>query len=95
MIRRGGELVSTGVGQIQQGMDRLLQASLDRLAPLRQAREETTLLRRRLEELEASLANIESRVGGTRGRSPGEPAPAQEAEVGSAADVGTPEESNG
>ncbi len=54
MIRRGGDLVSSGV-------DRVLQAGLDRLAPVRAAREETAILRRRLEELEASLSRIEKR----------------------------------
>ena len=54
MIRRGGDLVSSGV-------DRVLQAGLDRLAPVRAAREETAILRRRLEELEASLSRIERR----------------------------------
>ena len=54
MIRRGGDLVSSGV-------DRVLQVGLDRLAPVRAAREETAILRRRLEELEASLSRIERR----------------------------------
>ncbi len=65
LIRRGGELVSTGVGQLQSGVDRLLQASVDRLGPVREVREETALLRKRLEELEDSLARLE-RVTGPR-----------------------------
>lgn len=59
LIRRGERLFSDGVGHLQQGVDRLLQASVDRLGPVRQIREETSLLRRRLEELEASLARLE------------------------------------
>jgi polyhydroxyalkanoate synthesis repressor PhaR len=62
MIRRGGELLSTGVGQLQQGVDRLLQASLEKVPLLRHAREETSVLRRRLDELEQSLARMEARV---------------------------------
>ena len=61
LIRRGEELVTTGVGTLQHGVDRLLQASIDRLGPVKQMREETTLLRRRLEELEAALSRIENR----------------------------------
>ena len=59
LIRRGERLFSDGVGHLQQGVDRLLQASVDRLGPVRQIREETSRLRQRLEELEASLARLE------------------------------------
>ena len=59
LIRRGEELVSTGMGSLQSGVDRLLQASIDRLGPVKQVREETALLRRRLEELEAALSRLE------------------------------------
>jgi len=62
LIQRGGELVSNGVGQIQHGVDRLLQASIDRVGPLRKAREETVMLRRRLDDLESSLRDIELRM---------------------------------
>jgi hypothetical protein len=40
-------------------VDKLLQASVDRLGPVKKMREETDLLRRRLEELEAALGRIE------------------------------------
>ena len=60
LVRFGQKAVSSGVGQIQDGMDRFVRASIDRLAPVRQAREEMTTLRRRLEELEASLEALES-----------------------------------
>jgi len=52
LIRRGSDLVT-------HGFDRVLQAGLDRLGPVREAREETSRLRERLEELEASLARLE------------------------------------
>ena len=60
LIRRGEEVVSMGVQSVQEGVDRLLQASVDRVPPLRQVRDETDELRRRLETLEAAIAEIES-----------------------------------
>jgi len=60
LIRRGGQLVSGGVEQLNQGVDRLLKASIERVGPIRRVREETDLLRRRLEELEATLSRLES-----------------------------------
>jgi polyhydroxyalkanoate synthesis repressor PhaR len=59
LIRRGETMFTSGVEQIQHGMDRALRASLDRIPPLREVAEETAQLRRRLEALEASLAAIE------------------------------------
>jgi polyhydroxyalkanoate synthesis repressor PhaR len=59
LIRRGGDIVSTGVEQLQHGVESLLQASIDRVGPLRRVREETDVLRKRLEELERSLAQLE------------------------------------
>lgn len=61
IIRRGSKLVTSGVEQLNQGVDRILKASVDRIRPVREVREETQLLRRRLEELEATLSRIESR----------------------------------
>jgi polyhydroxyalkanoate synthesis repressor PhaR len=60
LIRRGEHVFSTSVEQLQHGVDRALRASLDRIPPLRQVREETAQLRQRLEALEASLAEIEA-----------------------------------
>lgn len=74
LIRRGEEVVSTGVEQIQQGVDRALQASLERIPPLRQMRSETAELRERLEALEAALSDLESEEPGPRAES--SPAPA-------------------
>ncbi len=59
LIRAGEQAVSSGVEQLQNRMDRLVQASIDRIGPVRRAREEMGRLRERLEELEASLASIE------------------------------------
>jgi polyhydroxyalkanoate synthesis repressor PhaR len=64
LIRRGGKFVSGGVEQINEGVGRLLEAGLQRVTPLRQVREETDLLRKRLDDLQASLERID-REGGT------------------------------
>jgi BMFP domain-containing protein YqiC len=47
------------VEQVQHGLDRLVQASIDRLAPVRKVRDEMAALRSRLEELESSLSRLE------------------------------------
>jgi polyhydroxyalkanoate synthesis regulator protein len=59
LVRVGERAMSNGLEQVQNGVDRLVQASIDRLAPVRRAREEMTSLRTRLEQLETSLAEIE------------------------------------
>ena len=61
LIRQGGELVTSGVTQLNLGVDRLLKAGVDRIGPVRQIREETEVLRRRLEDLESALHRIEQR----------------------------------
>ncbi len=61
LIRRGEEVVQTGVGQLQSGVDLLLRASVDRIGPVKKIREETSRLRDRLDELETALAQVEAR----------------------------------
>lgn len=60
LVRLGERAVHNGMEQMQHGVDRLVQASIDRLAPVRRAREEMSGLRARLEQLEASLADLET-----------------------------------
>jgi len=60
LVRMGERAVASGKEQLQQGVDRLVAASLDRLAPVRRAREEMTGLRARLEQLETSLSELEA-----------------------------------
>jgi polyhydroxyalkanoate synthesis repressor PhaR len=55
LVRLGERAVNSGMDQMQQGVDRLI----DRLGPVRRAREEMSSLRTRLEQLEASLAELE------------------------------------
>lgn len=59
LVRIGEKAMHTGIEQVQTGVDRLVQASIDRLAPVRRVREEMTSLRARLEQLEASLSDLE------------------------------------
>ncbi len=63
LIRIGEEAVSSGVEQLQTRVDRLVQASIDRIGPVRRAREEMASLRARLEDLEASLAELDPSRG--------------------------------
>ncbi len=60
LVRAGEKAVSSGVGRVQDGVDRLVQASIDRLAPVRRAREEMSHLRGRLADLEKTLVSLES-----------------------------------
>jgi len=60
LIRAGEQAVSSGVEQIQMRMDQLVQAGIDRIGPVRRAREEMARLRERLDDLEHSLAELEA-----------------------------------
>jgi len=60
LVRLGERAMSNGLEQVQSGVDRLVQASIDRLGPVRRAREEMSSLRARLEQLETSLAELEA-----------------------------------
>jgi polyhydroxyalkanoate synthesis repressor PhaR len=60
LIRIGEQAVSSRVEQLQTRMDQLVQASIDRIGPVRRAREEMARLRERLEDLETSLASIDT-----------------------------------
>jgi|AMFO01.1.fsa_nt_gi Uncharacterized protein conserved in bacteria len=59
LIRLGEQAVSTGVEQVSSGVDKLMRASIDRLGPVRRAREEMARLQQRLADLEQSLAELE------------------------------------
>ena len=63
LVRMGERAVSSGFEQVSNGVDRLVQASIDRLAPVRRVREEMSSLRARLEQLESSLADLERDQG--------------------------------
>ena len=59
LIRRGEQMVSTGVESLSQGVDRLLQASVDRVGPLRELRDEVKQMRAKIDVLESTISDIE------------------------------------
>ena len=73
LVRASGETISSGVTQIQKGLHRLVQASFDRLGPVKEAREEMSALRDRLEEREKTLTNLEDGRGKKPDAPPEEP----------------------
>lgn len=77
LVRFGERALSSGVEHVQDSMDKVVRASIDRLGPVRQAREEMTRLRTRLEELEESLADLE--VGTEPSKAAAAPAKARKA----------------
>lgn len=73
LVRVGEKAMHNGIEQVQNGVDRLVQASIDRLAPVRRVREEMSSLRARLEQLEASLADLEHEGARQEPATAGEP----------------------
>lgn len=59
LIRLGEEAVTSSVGHVQTKVDQFVKASIDRLAPVRKARDEMERLKERLAELESALAELE------------------------------------
>ena len=60
LVRVGEQAFSSGVEQMQHGVDRLVRASVDKFAPVRRVRKEMDNLRSRLESLESTLTDLES-----------------------------------
>ena len=67
LIRFGERTVTTSVERVQSGVDSVMRKSLDRLEPVRQAREEMTRLKERLAKLERSIAELEAARDGKPG----------------------------
>jgi polyhydroxyalkanoate synthesis repressor PhaR len=72
LVRLGERTVTSGIEQVQSQVGRFVEASIDRLGPVRRAREEMTVLRDRLEQLEESLSELETERSAPRAK-PGEP----------------------
>lgn len=79
VLRFGNRFVAGGVEGVQQGVDRLIEASLERLGPVRDVRKEMARVRERLEKLERLVEQLSAEernvndTESTDGRS-GEPA---------------------
>ena len=78
LLRRGGKVVDSGVGQIRHGVDELVQSSLGRLSRVLQGpqTQELKQLREQLAHLEATLGRIldeqdRERAAGTPDPAPG------------------------
>lgn len=67
LVRAGQKAVSSGVEQVQERVERVVQAGIDRLGPVRRAREEMDHLRQRLSELETTLSRLEKETRAPRG----------------------------
>ncbi|MGE0641927.1 MAG: polyhydroxyalkanoate synthesis regulator DNA-binding domain-containing protein [Thermoanaerobaculia bacterium] len=76
LVRAGQKAVESGVEGVQQKMSRFFHASVDRLAPVKKAREEMDRLRERLEQLEGSLTQLEDHRAPARGANQNRKAPA-------------------
>ena len=60
LVRVSGERISNGVRDVQETANRLLRASLERLGPIKEAREEIASLKERLTRLEMTLSQVEA-----------------------------------
>lgn len=63
LVRASGERLSNGVRDVQESVNRLVRTSIERLAPIKEAREEIAELRERLSRLEAVLSQVEDGGG--------------------------------
>ncbi|MGB9606163.1 MAG: polyhydroxyalkanoate synthesis regulator DNA-binding domain-containing protein [Bryobacteraceae bacterium] len=59
-VRWGGRLVSSTAAEIEQRLDRLVTASLQRVSVFREIREEVEQMRQRIAQLEALAARLEA-----------------------------------
>ena len=59
VIRRGGQALAETMEQAQARLDTFVQTSVSNLAAVRPLQDEMSILRQRLQELEASLADLE------------------------------------
>ncbi len=65
LVRGGERLVTNGIDKVQDRVEGLVRRSIDRLEPVRRAREEMVHLRERLAELERTLHALEDDAAAT------------------------------
>lgn len=70
LVRVSGEKLTTGVGQVQGTMNKLMRASLDRLAPIREAKRDIARLEERLRQLEGTLSKLDKKPPAPRRKAP-------------------------
>ncbi len=70
LVRVSGEKISTGAGQVQTTMNNLMRASLDRLAPIREAKRDIARLEERLRQLEGTLSKLDKKPPVPRRKGP-------------------------
>jgi BMFP domain-containing protein YqiC len=70
IIRRGSQAFTEGIGQVQEKVDHLVRRSLENLAYTGGTKADLELLRKRLAELEATLADFQTgtKAGNGAGR---------------------------
>jgi polyhydroxyalkanoate synthesis repressor PhaR len=61
LVRVSGRRLSSGLGQVQTTMNRLMRASLERLAQVRETRRHVVRMEERMRELEQTLHALEKR----------------------------------
>src|SRR5262245_40294583 len=64
LVRVSGEKISNGAGHVQTTMNKLMRASLDRLAPIREAKRDIARLEERLRQLEGTLSKLDKKAPG-------------------------------
>jgi polyhydroxyalkanoate synthesis repressor PhaR len=71
VIRRGHQVISTKVEQIQTGVESLVRAGVDKITPVAGVQEELDVLRHKLAQLEDSLSQLEEAPARSRSRRKG------------------------
>jgi polyhydroxyalkanoate synthesis repressor PhaR len=74
LVRVSGERISAGAGHVQVTMNKLMRASLDRLAPIREAKRDIARLEERLRQLEGTLSKLDQKPRAARAKKTAPPA---------------------
>lgn len=63
LLRWGGKMIDSGREQLHEGIDRLIETSVERLSPVRELRGDVARLRERVRALEALIQDLEVKHG--------------------------------